>query len=161
MTGSDHVEAWLLDLRQRLVRAPIEGLRSSDPGGLFHGLYGRQTASPLVGSALPAYLLGYRLGLERGSLDGPTGYTGYVVAGGGTFTVVGLRAGGSESAVAVMTTRSLPYGFVGIGAEVRLRRAVSLGAEADLGRLATFGDDRASPSGSVVGAAALALRVAY
>lgn len=152
----DEFRMGLQELQDRLVRARIDVLPPRSPMELFHGLFVRQGTSMLSVGLLPGKLLGWRLGAET------HGITAYTVVGGGSFTAFRHEHGGREADPASITTRSMPYGFVGLGAELRLHRTVFAAAELDWGRLAT-GDRRvlAPDPGELVSTAVFALRIAY
>ncbi|MBI2393134.1 MAG: hypothetical protein HYV09_26350 [Deltaproteobacteria bacterium] len=139
---------------------------------LFHGLQVRRSGAAdhvigpglpvdLVTGVLPGRLLALRLGAALGAVGA------YAIVGGGTFTSYRHRAPQGDAEATVVTTGSSGFGFVGVGAEVRLPPSVGalvLAAEFDWGRVAERrGNGRlvAPDPAETVSTAVCALRVEY
>lgn len=95
-------------------------------------------ASPVdrVSGVLPGTLLAFRVGAEGGLLGG------YTIGGAGTFTAYQHGTPHGDGEPIQVTTRSVPYGFVGVGAQLRLHRTALFAAEIDWGRIAVGRGDR-------------------
>lgn len=95
-------------------------------------------ASPVdrVSGVLPGTLLAFRVGAEGGLLGA------YTIAGAGTFTAYRHGTPRGDGEPIQVTTRSVPYGFVGVGAQLRLHRTALFAAEVDWGRIAVGRSDR-------------------
>lgn len=155
-----------VDKRELLPRAPDEEER---PFRLFRDLQVRRSGSAahivgaglpvdIVSGVLPGTLLATRLGVEARGLGL------YGIAGGGTFTAFHHVIPRRDVDPLQVETRSVPFGFLGLGAELRFYRAVSVAGEINWGRvLVGHADDRVvePAADEAVQSAALALRIVY
>lgn len=136
---------------------------------LFHGLQLRRSgaADHVIGPGLPVDLVtgvlpGRLLAFRLGAALGPVG--AYGIVGGGTFTSYRHHAPQSDADPMLVTTGSSGFGFVGLGAELRLHRAVVVAAEVDWGRVAERRDHGrlvAPDPAETVSTAVCAVRIDY
>ncbi len=154
-----------VDKRELLPRGPGE----ERPFRLFRDLQVRRSGSAahivgagvpvdIVSGVLPGTLLAMRVGGEARGLGL------YAIAGGGTFTAFQHILPRRDVDPLQVETRSVPYGFLGLGAELGLYRALFVAGEINWGSaLVGRSPDRVvTPAADeTVRSAALALRVVY
>lgn len=159
MIGPPRTAVVRRDVLTRIDDRPLRFLRGVQvrrSGGADQVL-GPALPVDLVSGVLAGTLLAFRVGLEGGLIGA------YGIAGGGTFTTFHHGAGRRDDPI-VITTRSSPYGFVGLGAELRVHRTLLVAAELDWGRLATGSAEErlmAPAPTETVRTAVFALRVDY
>jgi hypothetical protein len=159
-------EPRLSDRREILAREPGEPERRLR---LFRDLQVRRgsTAAQLMGSGLPVdvvsgvlpgTLMAMRVGGEA------RGVGGYFIFGGGSFTTYRHTIPRRDVDPLLVDTRSMAFGFLGFGTELRLYRELVLAGEVNWGNILDQRDaDRiiAPGPGNTVRSAAIALRVDY